>query len=245
LIDRRKTGSLEMVNGNAMLARGDGVNEAPHNAKSPGSAVVDLDERRWLARHCRGDKDAFPALLDAYRRPVYSYLVRNGVAASDRDDLFQTIFLKIHTAAPSYDAARPLAPWLFTIVANTVRNHLREGRLRERYLDDERAGGPAIPFASAGTSAPLDTPDPQPGPEQIAETRETVAWLEQALLTLAPAQREALLLTTVGGLRQQDVAQVLGQPVNTIKTHLRRARLALAAALAQRDAPSDPSGETP
>ena len=233
-----------MVDGRVTLAKGDWVNEAPEQASPAASAVVDLDERRWLARHCRGDQDAFPALLDAYRRPVYSYLVRNDVAPADRDDLFQSIFLKIHTAAPSYDAARPLAPWLFTIVANTVRNHLREGRLRERYLDDESAGGPAIPFASAGARAPLDTPDPEPGPEQIAEARETVAWLEQALLTLTPAQREALLLTTVGGLRQQDVAQVLGQPVNTVKTHLRRARLALTAALAERDAPSDPSGET-
>ncbi len=234
-----------MVNGQATLARGDGVNEAPEQAKSRDAALVDLDERRWLARHCRGDQDAFPALLNAYRRPVYSYLVRNGVAAADRDDLFQTIFLKIHAAAPSYDAARPLAPWLFTIVANTVRNHLREGRLRERYLDDERAGGPAMPLVANRQNQAAEVVDPQPGPEQIAETRETVAWLEQALLKLAPAQREALLLTTIGGLRQQDVAQVLGQPVNTVKTHLRRARLALAAALAERDAPPESSGETP
>ncbi len=53
--------------------------------------VVDLDERAWLARHCRGDSTAFPALLEAYRRPVYGYLVRCGVAAADRDDLFQSV----------------------------------------------------------------------------------------------------------------------------------------------------------
>lgn len=232
-----------MVNGHVTLAMSDRVNEAPKQADSSASAVVDLEERTWLVRHCRGDRSAFPALLEAFRRPVYSYLVRNGVAEADRDDLFQSIFLKIHAAAPSYDPSRPLAPWLFTIVANTVRNHSREGRLRERYLGDEHAGSPAIPFSSEQAGVAPNIPDPEPGPEQIAAGRETVAWLEQALLTLAPAQRQALLLTTVGGLRQQDVAQVLGQPVNTVKTHLRRARLALAAALAERDAPSDTSGE--
>ena len=64
--------------------------------------------------------------MAAYRRPVYSYLVRSGVADADRDDVFQGIFLKIHTAAGSYDPTRPLAPWLFTIVANSVRNHFRD-----------------------------------------------------------------------------------------------------------------------
>ncbi len=228
-----------MVNGRVKLAMGDQVDQAPTNPDATGTAVVDLEERTWLARHCRGDESAFPALLEAFRRPVYSYLVRNGVAEADRDDLFQSIFLKIHAAAPSYDAAQPLAPWLFTIAANTVRNHLRDGHLRERYLDDERAGGPPHPLASV----PAEMADPDPGPERTAAARETVAWLEQALLTLAPAQREALLLTTVGGLRQQDVARVLGQPVNTVKTHLRRARLALAAALAEREAPSDTCGD--
>ncbi len=83
--------------------------------------VVDLEERTWLSRHCRGDASAFPALLEAYRRPVYGYLVRSGVAEANRDDIFQNIFLKIHAAARSYDPTRPLRPWLFTIVANTVR----------------------------------------------------------------------------------------------------------------------------
>jgi RNA polymerase sigma-70 factor (ECF subfamily) len=243
LIDGRKTGSLEMVNGHVTLAMEDQVNEAPEQAVTAAAPVVDLEERTWLARHCRGDQDAFPALLEAFQRPIYSYLVRHGVAEADRDDLFQNIFLKIHSAAPSYDPARPLAPWLFTIAANTVRNHLRESNLRGRYMEDERAGGPVIPFISAQDQTAPDVPDPEPGPERIATARETVAWLEKALLTLAPAQREALLLTTVGSLRQDDVAQVLGQPINTIKTNLRRARLALTAALAERDKATDLSGD--
>ncbi len=194
--------------------------------------VVDLEERTWLTRHCRGDASAFPALLEAYRRPVYGYLVRSGVAEADRDDIFQSIFLKIHVAARSYEPTRPLRPWLFTIVANTVRNHFR---------------AQAVPIATVPRDDPrdpLDPPDPNPGPENIAATRETVAWLEQALLALPLAQREVLLLVTVTGLRQQDVANSLNLPLNTVKTHLRRARLALAAGLADRDAPAGGTGGT-
>ena len=194
--------------------------------------VVDLEERTWLTRHCRGDASAFPALLEAYRRPVFGYLVRNGVAEADRDDIFQSIFLKIHTAAESYDPTRPLGAWLFTIVANTVRNHFR---------------AQAVPITMVPRDDPLDPldpPDPNPGPEHIAEARETIAWLEEALLALPPAQREVLLLVTVVGLRQQDVASSLNLPLNTVKTHLRRARLALAAGLAGRDAPAGGTGGT-
>ena len=194
--------------------------------------VVDLEERTWLTRHCRGDASAFPALLEAYRRPVFGYLVRNGVAEADRDDIFQSIFLKIHAAAQSYDPTRPLGPWLFTIVANTVRNHFR---------------AQAVPFTMVPRDDPLDPldpPDPNPGPEHIAEARETIAWLEEALLALPPVQREVLLLVTIVGLRQQDAANSLNLPLNTVKTHLRRARLALAAGLADRDAPAGGTGGT-
>ncbi|MCH7795365.1 MAG: RNA polymerase sigma factor [Proteobacteria bacterium] len=194
--------------------------------------MVDLKERTWLTRHCRGDASAFPALLEAYRRPVYGYLVRSGVAEADRDDIFQSIFLKIHAAAQSYDPTRPLGPWLFTIVANTVRNHFRVQ---------------AVPITTVPRDDPLDPldpPDPNPGPERIAEARETIAWLEEALLALPPAQREVLLLITIVGLRQQDVAYSLNLPLNTVKTHLRRARLALAAGLADRDAPAGGTGGT-
>jgi RNA polymerase sigma-70 factor (ECF subfamily) len=74
--------------------------------------------------------------------------------------------------------------------------------------------------------------------------RETLGWLEQALLALPPTQREVLLLTSVVGLRQQDVAQFLNLPLNTVKTHLRRARLALAAGLADRNAPRNDTGDS-
>jgi len=200
--------------------------------------VVDLEERTWLTRHCRGDASAFPALLEAYRRPVYGYLVRNSVAEADRDDIFQSIFLKIHAAAQSYDPARPLGPWLFMIVANTVRNHFRAQAVPMTQ---------AVPIATVSRDDPLDRfdpPDPNPGPEHIAEARETIAWLEQALLALPLAQREVLLLVTIVGLRQQDAANSLNLPLNTVKTHLRRARLALAAGLADRDAPAAGTGGT-
>ncbi len=187
-----------------------------------GVVLVGLEERSWLARHCRGEAAAFPALMAAYRRPVYSYLVRSGIAEADRDDLFQSIFLAIHRAADRYEATRPLAPWIFTIVANLVRNHFRDRRPDE-----------------ATDFEPPETADPTPDPERVAAARQAVARLEVAMLALPLAQREVLLLTAVAGLKLQEAADALSLPLNTIKTQLRRARLALAKALAKTDGDTD------
>ncbi|MCZ6720824.1 MAG: RNA polymerase sigma factor [Proteobacteria bacterium] len=190
--------------------------------------VVDLEERAWLPRHCRGDRHAFPALLEAYRRPVYSYLARAGVLEAERDDVFQSVFLKIHAAARSYEPGRPLAPWIFTIVANTVRNHRRGKRNPGLFLSDHDGPEPS---------------DPRPNPERAAEVRETIAWLDEAVAALPLAQREVLLLSGVVGMEQREIAEALDRPLNTVKTHLRRARLALAKVMARRDAPAERAGE--
>ncbi len=183
----------------------------------PMKTVVNLDERHWLPRHCRGDREAFTELMNAYQAPVYGYLVRCGVPPASRDDVFQEIFVKIHLAAASYQASRPLRPWLFTIAANSVRNHFRD-ESRHRVADEGEA---------------CDTPSGDHGPRALAEIRETVTWLERALPALPLAQREVLLLGSVAGLRLQDIATVLDIPLNTVKTLTRRARLSLARALAE------------
>ena len=182
-----------------------------------GHEVVDFEERRWLPRHLAGDAKAFSELVSAYRRPVYGYLVRCGVDPATRDDLFQEALLKVHAAAKNYQPSRPLKPWLFTIVANTVRNHFRRKRVAELALEDATAAS----LESRTPSAP-----------RVFEAQAKVEVLEAAIRELPIAQREVLLLTCVEAMDQNAVSQALGVPVNTVKTHLRRARLRLAKVLA-------------
>ncbi len=180
-----------------------------------------------LVRHRDGDATAFEALVAEYRRPVYGYLVRCGVREGERDDLFQAIFLRIHRAAGQYRPELPPHPWIFTIVANEVRSHFRRRRVRDLVF-----GAPVV----------HEPPDPAPDSERAAEARETVDWLEREVRALPLAQREVLILCSLEGRPMQEVADVLQIPLNTVKTHLRRARLALAEKLARRNA-VPPQGE--
>jgi RNA polymerase sigma-70 factor (ECF subfamily) len=184
------------------------------------SAMDRGDEGQLLIRHLEGEPEAFARLVESYRAPVYSYLVRCGVADEDRDDLFQEIFIRIHRAADQYRVDRPLHPWLFTIVANATRNYHRHNRVREIVFTDNPGA---------------DRRDSAPDGEQLVGAKQTREWLERQIRKLPLIQREVLILTCIERLPQKQVAEVLEIPVNTLKTHLRRARLVLMEKLARRN----------
>ncbi len=182
------------------------------------SEVMRTEESKLMVQHAAGDHSAFSELVRRYRAPVYSYLARCGVGESERDDLFQEIFIRIHKAAASYDPKRELHPWIFTIVANRVRTHLRKRRINSLI---KAADPPSIEPASSNPDA-----------ERSTAAKQTLTWLEERLLSLPLARREVLVLACIENLPLKDIASVLNMPLGTVKTHLRRARLALAEELA-------------
>ena len=214
---------------------------APSKVNTLQSGVIDLEERNWLPRYCRGDQQAFEQLLHAYRKLVFTFLYRYGIQASNRDDLFQDIFLKVHQSAHRYRPSEPLRPWLISIVLNTVRNFRRDRGRRKHFMSHLKAvtGDSSTDKNISGMSAsnPLNE-----GPDEQLEQHTTVKWLEQRITTLPERQREVLVLSTMKGLRMKDISIILAMPEGTVKTHLRRARLALSESLVQREKSSASSG---
>jgi len=178
------------------------------------------DERKLLSRHLGGDAYAFADLVSLLRAEIYTYLVRSGFDPSVRDDLFQEIFLTIHRNASKYDSSYPLRPWVFTIVVNTVRTHLRKVKASKLVYEAQTA----------------DRRAEQDSAEDFQIAAETRAWIEEELKKLPAEQREVMLLCCIKGLEQKDVAHAAKMPVNTVKTHLRRARIALTKSLMLRRA---------
>lgn len=172
--------------------------------------VVDLSERTWLPRYCRGEKSCFATLLQAFKKPIYNYLVRSGFDRACCEDLFQEIFAKVHHAAHRYDPSQALKPWIFTIAVNTVRNHLRDTP------------------ANIDTDADIDTfSHPAPVPEHVIHLRQNLSRVQYLISELSDIQRQVLILSTVEELSHKEIAEALNLPLNTVKTHLRRARQTL------------------
>jgi RNA polymerase sigma-70 factor (ECF subfamily) len=188
-------------------------------AEEGGARVIPLADRALLERHRAGEPEAFAALVGAFRAPIYGYLTRCGVQSSERDDVFQEVFLAVHRAAREAAPPGPVAPWIFAIAVNAVRSHYRKARVRA-IVRPEQPGDENVAHRA-------------PGPDRELEAQRTAAWLDAQIARLPLEQREALLLCAVDGLELRDAAEAIGAPVETVKTRLRRARLALAEARAR------------
>ena len=182
--------------------------------------VIALETRQFLPRHIKGDVHAFAELIGHYKSQVYSYIVRCGVPEGSRDDLFQEVFIKVHKNAASYQPEKPLEPWLYTITCNTVRSYFRKVNLnflKKKELENTSKS------QSTNTGA------------SILEAKETASFILETMSDLPLAQKEALILCCIKRHSLKDASDILGIPINTLKTNLRRARLALARALQQRN----------
>ena len=179
--------------------------------------------QQLFIRFADGEKELFQPLVELLKGRVYSYVRRSGLYGGKDEDVFQEIFLRLYQSGGAYDRSRAFEPWFFAIVANTVRMQLRASR--RDYLNDD-----------LDVLLESHTPSSAASAQLCAEGRELELWFERAIAKLPPSQREVLLLCRIRELKHQDVADILGVPVNTVRTLLKRARDTLATGLEKRRA---------
>ncbi len=172
-----------------------------------------------IVRLClSGDADAFEALVERYGGRVYNVALRITHDPDSARDCAQDAFIRAYRALHQYDPAYAFGPWLFRITTNASLNFLQRGRGREITVEE-------FP----------DAPEPpDAGPELSAVRKEDVQEVLDAMAELPPAYRAALTLRHMQQLSYQEVADALGIPIGTVKTHLHRARAALKQTLAAR-----------
>jgi len=158
------------------------------------------------------EQEALERLVPAYRRRVfalaYSILHDRGAA----EDLAQEVFVKLWQALPRYDGRAKLSTWIYAITRNAAVSALRSRR-RSLSMSD-----PAVLVEVEGIAA-----TPPLAPADVALRRQIEALPEK--------QRQAITLYYLDERPVDEVAEMMGLPANTVKTHLHRARAGLAAAL--------------
>ncbi len=142
-------------------------------------------------------------------------IVRDSDAASD---CAQEAFVRAYRALHQYDPTLPFGPWLFRIATNASLNYVQRWHAHETPVEE-------LP------ERPL--PDEQ-SPESIVVGRDQLERVVEAIDALPPAYRAALTLRHLHDLSYQEIADALGLPLGTVKTHLHRARAALRVELERR-----------
>ncbi len=159
----------------------------------------------------------FDRIVDDYQRRLYGFALRMTGNREDAEEIVQDAFIRAYRALGKMPLeARSelrLQPWLYTITLNVTRNRLRSKRPTNVALD-----------ALADPDALLrETGEGPPRPEAIVEQNAEVALVERALLQLPMHLRAAATLRFIEGRSHPEIAEILDQPIGTVKSHVHRA----------------------
>ena len=171
-----------------------------------------------VARAQQGETVAFEVLVVKYQRRVAATIRR--LVHDDRitEELTQEVFLSVFLALTSFRPDGEFAAWLFTIARNAARSYLRSAQNRQ----DDR------PIQLLDEAGDNDRFGIAPSPEEEAMAHQLFERIEAEVAALPEVQRRALLMREIDGLDYKAIAAALEQPVNTVKSHIFRAREAIA-----------------
>jgi RNA polymerase sigma-70 factor, ECF subfamily len=158
-----------------------------------------------------GRRDAFAVLVGRYQRRGYAVALRLLGRSQDAEDAVQQAFLRLYESRARYDSRWRLSTWFFRILTNACVDELRRRR-------------PMLPLPEMEVQA-TDAPD------KDLEVAERNRLLRRALADVPVEARIVLTLYYGDGRSYREIGAIRGVSENTVKTHLRRGRLALRKAL--------------
>ena len=165
-----------------------------------------------IRRARAGDQSAFESLINIYTPRAFKVVRRMTSDTEEAEAILQETFWRIWKALPRYQEDRRFFPYLVTVATNLVRDAWR----KERWLLPDEYEALADQF-----------PDNLPTPETQIEAAERLQALAEAVTNLPPAYRAVIALRYDASMSYEEVAAALGLPLNTVRTHLRRAKAVL------------------
>jgi len=171
-------------------------------------------DHQLVAAMANGDPTAIEPLYDKFSRAVFALLVRIVKDRPTAEELLQDVFSSAWQHAARFDPAKgEVLPWLLGIGHNAALNELRRRRRRPQAADMPDADHAALVFGQLA--------DPRPAPEEAVWFEIRRSDLRRALAQLPEADRTVIELYAVGH-SQSEIASMLGSPLGTVKTRMRR-----------------------
>ena len=166
-----------------------------------------------------GTQSAFREIVQRYQRPVFGLIARMVRDPGRAEELAQDTFVKAFRALHTYDAQRKFSAWLLTIAHHVAIDELRKCSLDTEPLEQPTEGGERT-REFADTKAPT--------PAILAERSQLATVLKTAIARLRPEYREVVSLRYERELDYDEIAEITGLPMGTVKSSLHRARKELA-----------------
>lgn len=171
-------------------------------------------DRELVATAATGLEGSFEELVRRYQRPISAYVYRMVGDYEAALDLTQEIFIKVYGSLARYRSEFKFSTWIYKIAHNSAVDHLRRNAGRERSLVNGIEGDQYdLPIESGSLS-----------PEQESERKERRLEIESVVRSLPTTYRELILLRHSQDLTYEEIVEVTGLPLGTVKNRLFRAR---------------------
>jgi len=177
------------------------------------------EDGELVRRILEGEGDLFTPLVDRYKNRLYRFVARYTNDMEDARDITQEVFLKVYGALDSYDPRYKFSTWLFRIAGNAAIDHLRRRKVRPIALE--------LPVDEDGESRVVEPRETRPDPFEDLSRRRLGQALHDAIEKLPDDYRELISLRHYGELPYEEIAELKGMPLGTVKNKLFRARQAL------------------
>lgn len=195
------------------------------------AARARLDERRLIRRIRRGDEQAFALMVRTYEQRVFNMVFRMVGNREEAEDVAQDVFVTVFQSIHGFRGESKLSTWLYRITVNHCKNRLKYLRRRRKHLGrplDEIAEA-ELARGSGSHQAGFHAQLPRPDEEASGHQMERI--IQAKIAALEEDHRVLVVLRDIQGLSYQEIGEVTGLNIGTIKSRLHRARLTLKEAL--------------
>lgn len=165
-----------------------------------------------IAAYFKGDNESLEILIKRYLKPIYGFAYRYVGNKQDAEDITQKIFIKVWRHLKKFNRNKSFKTWIFAVAKNTAIDFLKKKK--------------TAPFSEENKFIETLT-DPAPLPQELLEKADLAQMLSLAAEKLSPQYRKVLSLRYNDYFNFREIAESLGEPLNTVKSWHRRAMIAL------------------
>ena len=181
-------------------------------------ALHELDDGQVVMRHLAGEAQAFGALVDRYQTRLLNFVNRTIGDRERAEDLVQEVFIRVFRHLHRFDQTKKFSTWIYTIASNLAKNELRN-----------RSRNPLVLFQTIKKNweadhRPLQFEDTTARPDDLYRKRFLKDAVDRCVQRLPEHHREVFVLRELEGKSYQEIAEITGCNLGTVKSRLNRAR---------------------
>jgi len=210
-------GREEIIRGDASHTSG-GIMKRQSNPEQY-ELLTQMSDEDLMAQFQAGTVDAFDILVSRHKDPLTNFIYRYLGDMETCEDLLQETFLRVYRNRYSYQRIAKYTTWVYTIARNLALSEYRKRKSRQMYSLQS--------LTRDEEEYQVEIPDDTNTPDRFTESQIQDQHIQQALGRIPEEFREVVVLRDVQQLSYEEIAQITGLPMGTVKSRIHRGRSAL------------------